>query len=537
MPIPEIKEDELLVKVDAVSLCFSDQKIIAMGGNHPRLVGRDLSKDPVVPGHEISVTIEKVGKSLSSNYQAGERFTLQPDVWYKGKSTPLGYVLPGAYAKYLVIGKEILQGDEGNYLIRVPDDISFAAAALTEPWACVEASYLAKYRATLKSGGNTWVVGNKSSRQGYNAISLLELAQPIKIFLSGVTGELLKQFTVASQKNNIILESIDFAQVLESEMMFDDILCLDQTAGIINQASIKLAKKGVLSIISDTSSAEKISIDLGRLHYDDIQYQGTTSLTLIDAYKQTPIRTEFKAGGTMWVLGGGGPMGRMHLQRAIESKQKPARILATEMEQLRLTSLIEDFTELAQKAGVELMVVDPAKESKRMIELLDHIQQTGGVDDVEVMVSVPAAVDQCIPYLGEKGVMSLFAGLKRGDSIGIPYWNICGPKQIRFYGHSGSGLSDQKAVLQRRITNDIMVERSVAAVGGFCQIADGVRAMKENRFPGKIVIYPQIHDFPLTAIKDLPSRLPGIGRMLGLSNIWSKDVEELFIKLATEREK
>ena len=34
--------DQLLIRVDAVGLCFSDVKLIRLGGDHPKLYGRDL---------------------------------------------------------------------------------------------------------------------------------------------------------------------------------------------------------------------------------------------------------------------------------------------------------------------------------------------------------------------------------------------------------------------------------------------------------------------------------------------------------------
>ncbi len=44
--IPSPGDDQLLVRVDAVGLCFSDVKLIKLGGDHPKLYGRDLSKEP-----------------------------------------------------------------------------------------------------------------------------------------------------------------------------------------------------------------------------------------------------------------------------------------------------------------------------------------------------------------------------------------------------------------------------------------------------------------------------------------------------------
>jgi len=41
--VPEPTDDQLLVRIDAVSICFSDVKILKQGGSHPKLYNRDLA--------------------------------------------------------------------------------------------------------------------------------------------------------------------------------------------------------------------------------------------------------------------------------------------------------------------------------------------------------------------------------------------------------------------------------------------------------------------------------------------------------------
>ena len=62
-PMPDVGPDELLVRHDACGLCFSDIKIISLGQNHPRIF-RDISKEPAVQGHEVSMTVVQVGENL-----------------------------------------------------------------------------------------------------------------------------------------------------------------------------------------------------------------------------------------------------------------------------------------------------------------------------------------------------------------------------------------------------------------------------------------------------------------------------------------
>jgi threonine dehydrogenase-like Zn-dependent dehydrogenase len=153
IPVGEFNDDQLLMRIDVVSLCYTDVKEITQGSKHPRLSNRDLNNDPIIPGHEVSMTVVGVGENLKDQCQIGQRLTIQPNVWVDGVSVPFCFGMDGRYRQYAVIGKEILNGDAGNYLIPVPESMSYAAAAITEPWACVEAAYRMAYRDHIKSGG------------------------------------------------------------------------------------------------------------------------------------------------------------------------------------------------------------------------------------------------------------------------------------------------------------------------------------------------------------------------------------------------
>jgi L-sorbose 1-phosphate reductase len=60
--------DELIVRHDAVGLCFSDIKIINLGQNHPR-IHYDMQKKPVVLGHEVAMTVVAVGENMRDRYK------------------------------------------------------------------------------------------------------------------------------------------------------------------------------------------------------------------------------------------------------------------------------------------------------------------------------------------------------------------------------------------------------------------------------------------------------------------------------------
>src|SRR5690349_23107795 len=74
--IAEPGDDQLLVRIDTISVCFSDVKILKQGGSHPKLYNRDLAADPTRLGHEVALTIVKVGKNLKETYRPGQRLAV-----------------------------------------------------------------------------------------------------------------------------------------------------------------------------------------------------------------------------------------------------------------------------------------------------------------------------------------------------------------------------------------------------------------------------------------------------------------------------
>src|SRR5258708_3523285 len=111
---------------------------------------------PTRLGHETSVTVIEVGEKLRDRFQPGQRLAIQPDIYVNGRSTAYGYTIPGGLIQYHVIGREVLAADDGAYVVPVDDRMGYAETALTEPWACVEASYTQRRRLQPLSGGPPW---------------------------------------------------------------------------------------------------------------------------------------------------------------------------------------------------------------------------------------------------------------------------------------------------------------------------------------------------------------------------------------------
>ncbi|MFN2154997.1 MAG: alcohol dehydrogenase catalytic domain-containing protein, partial [Anaerolineae bacterium] len=118
VPMPEPGPDELLVRHDACGLCFSDIKVIKQGQEHTRIF-KDMKTDPVVLGHEVSMTVVQVGAALRDQYEVGQRFIIQADIYKDGVNYAYGYMIQGGLSEYGIIDQRVLNGDHGNYLIPV----------------------------------------------------------------------------------------------------------------------------------------------------------------------------------------------------------------------------------------------------------------------------------------------------------------------------------------------------------------------------------------------------------------------------------
>jgi len=133
MPIPEISDDELLVKVIASGICGSDV-----------MEWYRLKKAPLVLGHEISGIIEKAGKNVKK-FKEGERIFVTHHVpcnecsFCKNDQQTLCHTLhntkfyPGGFAQYLRVPEINIK--HGTFIL--PDEVSFDEGTFIEPLACV----------------------------------------------------------------------------------------------------------------------------------------------------------------------------------------------------------------------------------------------------------------------------------------------------------------------------------------------------------------------------------------------------------------
>lgn len=503
--LPKIEPGQLLVRIDACGMCFSDIKILNLGGAHPRLQGRDLESEPVIMGHETAMTVMDVGSELRDRFAPGERYLIQADVYYNGRGTAFGYRLPGGYSQYQVIGREILDGDEGCYLLPVPPRLSHAQAALCEPWACVEAAYRFNPRREDLPAGERLVVdlnGRASSEPG------LRLTPDEHPWLL-VDGE-----TEAGVE----------ALCEDQDGGFDDIFVIGTPSPRLVESLARRLRQDGLFRIRCAGGIGSTEIDIGAVHYRGHWYTGSADGSEL-AWNRT---AELIPGGAAWFIGAGGPLGQMHLQRALSLPKPPAHIIASQRGGPRLEDLRSRFEGLAGRRGVRLTLLDSQVLGE---EIYGHVREiTGGrgCDDICVIVPNAGVVEKAWETLAPGGGLDVFAGVPVGTLASLDLTRLV-RDGARLWGTSGSSIADLRRIVEKAGSGEIATDRVVAAVGGIEAVHQGLQAVSEGLFPGKTVIYPHCRDLPLSPITDLAGRHPSLAACLEDGRYWTPEAEaELF---------
>ncbi len=532
-PVPAKPGDnQLLVRIDSVGICFSDLKVLKQGRNHPKLYNRDMTIEPTRLGHEVSLTIIKVGKNLADKYQVGQRLAVQPDIYQQGKSTAYGYTVPGGLIQYHLIGPEVLETDEGACLLPIADDMGYAESSLLEPWGCVMAAYTQRRRLSPKAGGMMWIIGQPGDAP---AFTCSETFAPATIVLTDAPAS-VKQIFAATGANLIERNGLTISdyEALSKELThgtgFDDIILLNPaSAEAVGEIARFIARRGTCNLVGVKPLDGLVTVDLGRLHYDYIAFVGTNSLDIAASYGEARNRCELRESGATVFVGAGGPMGQMHVQRSLEKPDGPKLVIATEISDERLQTLNEMFGPLAEKNNRTILFFNPNTSKQSFYDFVMEATHGQGADDVVVSVPVAKLMEEADTVMKADGMLVLFAGVPNGTMGKVNLQNVY-LSNAQYTGTSGLTIDDQALVMERRVAGTLSPGRSVAAIGGLETAAEGLQAVLDGKYPGKVVIFPQIQGLPLMGLKELQEKLPEVAAKLGDNLMWTNEAEEALIE-------
>jgi len=283
--IPRPEPGELLVRVGAALTCGTDLKVYRRG-YHARML-----KPPIPFGHELAGVVEEVGEGVTA-FRKGERVvalnSAPCDACFfctHGQQNLCEDLLfnNGTFAEFIRIPARIVQKNT----LRIPDDVPFEHAALTEPLACVIRGL---EESGAKAGDTLVVIG-----AGPIGLMFMHAAE-----LAGV-----KVIAVVKRESQIGSAKLFGATQVVQIGTVEDIIAATRAltpegrgADIVIEAvatpttwewAVDMVRKGgVVNFFGGPPKGTKVQLDTNRLHYGDI--------TLKSSFHHTPAtcRTAFE---------------------------------------------------------------------------------------------------------------------------------------------------------------------------------------------------------------------------------------------------
>ena len=431
---------QVLCRVEACGLCFSDLKLLKQFSGHARKSEIKAGIDqkallemphyvpgdkPVVPGHETVVRIVRLGAQVT-RFTVGKRYLVQTDYrWLPtaNSASAFGYNFEGALQEYVLVDERVITAPDGeSMLIPVPDDLPSSAIALCEPWACVEDAYVEKQRRNLRDGDVVYHGSDPSEVE--------------RLLASVPTNGLM----------------------------------------VICQCGGKFGRP--------------IVVPVGRTHYGGIRIVGTPGRKVEDALASIPATAEIRPNDKINIIGAAGPMGTMHVIRDLCQGVPRVTVYAGDLSDERLAMLKKLAGPLADKNKLKLVAYNP--KTNPPAEKFNYIV---------LMAPVPALVVQAVKDAAPKAIINIFAGIPADKTAEVDLDTYI-EKQCYFIGTSGSTLDDMKAVLKKVVARQLDTNLSVAAIAGLDGAIDGIHAVEKNTMLGKIIVYPSVRGLKLTAVQN-----------------------------------
>ena len=528
---------QVLARVEAVGLCFSDLKLLKQFDKHvrkseaisgidpeilPEIPSYKPGLEPTVPGHEAYCTIVAVGDKVK-HHTAGQRVLVQTDYrWLKtaDSNSAFGYNFEGGLQQYVIMDERVFidPATDESFLIPVEKELSASSIGLVEPWACVESSYITEERNTILPNGKLLVVTDTGRTPEGLAESFSPNGKPAS--MTGVCGE-------ESNCDRLRALGIDLTCVKAVEDLpdeaFDDIVYFGSNKETIDVLNDKLAAKGIINIVLGGEKIDQdVSVGVGRTHYGLTRWIGTVGSNAVESYKTIPATGELRKGDKALVVGAAGPMGQMHVIRLICSGVEGISIIGTDFDDERLESLGQKADILAKERNVELSLVNPQKNP--LSEKFSYFA---------IMAPVGPLVAQAVKDSVEGTLINIFAGIPASVKQDMDLDTYIANKCFMF-GTSGSRLSDMKIVLDKVLSGQLDTDCSVDAISGMAGAIEGIRAVEARAMAGKIIVYPQIKELPLTPLSQLQQAYPSVAEKLN-NGMWSKEAEDALFDVVSKK--
>lgn len=296
--LPEIKDDEILVKIMSDSICMSTYKLADQGLKHKR-APQNMATNPIIVGHECSGYIVEIGDKWKDKYKVGQKFALQPALNYQGKLDSPGYSYEfcGGAATYCIMPHEVMElGCLLNY-----EGEAYFEASLGEPMSCCIGGYHANYHTNKKNydhamgtkeGGNIIILGG-CGPMGLGAVSygLCFKNKPKRIVVTDISEdriararEVISEEEAAAAGVELIYantaavdDEVAYLMGLTDGHGYDDVFVYIPNKAVAELGDKVMAFDGCMNFFAGpTDNQFSANINLYNAHYTSAHILGTT---------------------------------------------------------------------------------------------------------------------------------------------------------------------------------------------------------------------------------------------------------------------
>ncbi|MBV6623968.1 MAG: alcohol dehydrogenase catalytic domain-containing protein [Rivularia sp. (in: Bacteria)] len=268
---PTPVDGEVVIKVGAATTCGTDLKVWLRGG-HAKML-----QPPTLFGHEAAGEIVSVGKGIT-NWKIGDRvvannsapcmncffcqrqeYSLCPNLTWNN----------GTFAQYLKIPAPIVK----HNLLKIPDNLPFELAAMTEPLACVLHGVA---RSNVKPGDKVVILGDGAI--GLMFVAKLAYDCSAQVLLLGGNEQRLKIAQKLGAVKTFNYHQVDdiSAIVKEFTQNFGADVVIEAT-GVPSawETAISCARPGgTVNLFGGCPRDCAITVNTEQLHYSELTLKG-----------------------------------------------------------------------------------------------------------------------------------------------------------------------------------------------------------------------------------------------------------------------
>lgn len=324
LPIPAIGADEILMKVEASGICGSDV-----------LEWYRVKKAPLVLGHEVAGTVEKIGEKVKK-FKVGDRIVASHHVpcltchyCLNGRETVCETLRttnfhPGGFAEYVRI--PAINVERGIY--NLPPDVSFEEGSFTEPLACV---IRAQRTIGIPAGATVLVLG--AGIAGILHIALAKALGAGKIIATDIS-EYRRKSAVrfgADLSLNPKAEIRNILKELNHGRLADRVIVCTGAINALKQAFECVDRGGIILLFASPGPDEVLPLNIENVFW-------RTEITVTSSYA-------------------GGPKDHITAIELIRAKRVPVREMITHI--LPLSEVQKGFTLVAQADESIKVIIKP----------------------------------------------------------------------------------------------------------------------------------------------------------------------------------